>query len=195
MRNTKLVSVTRVKPFCICIALMLVMLVLAPPAAHAQNVFVPANASGALGNPVDIVVPLVSAITVSGPGPITVTYVSGTVSDSGYVGGGPNGIQRDCSGVQVPLKEALGVSGGWCVHLNALIGVFVPKRTVEDRRGFQAIDGTKNLTGVGIQPYFVHFIGTGGTFNVKEAGTLFLGINDCCVSDNSGGFNVTVTGP
>jgi len=30
---------------------------------------------------------------------------------------------------------------------------------------------------------------------VKEAGTLFLGINDVSVGNNSGGFNVEVTGP
>ena len=38
-------------------------------------------------------------------------------------------------------------------------------------------------------------IGTGKTFRVSEAGTLFLGINDCWVGDNGGGFTVTITGP
>jgi hypothetical protein len=44
-------------------------------------------------------------------------------------------------------------------------------------------------------PDGLFLIGAGKTFSVSEAGTLFLGINDCEVSDNSGGFNVTVTGP
>jgi hypothetical protein len=39
------------------------------------------------------------------------------------------------------------------------------------------------------------FIGTGKTFVVKLAGTLFLGINDNAVRDNGGGFTVAVTGP
>jgi len=43
-------------------------------------------------------------------------------------------------------------------------------------------------------PNGLFFIGTGKTFSVHHAGTLFLGINDTLVGDNSGGFNVTVTG-
>jgi hypothetical protein len=177
-------------------------LVTAAPTAAQTTVFVPGNASGAFGNSVDLVVPLVPAITVTGPASITVTYISGTV-DTGWCWDGvclgpvgPNGARvKNVSGGQTPLQEAKGISGPTVDQLGALIGVFVPRCRVDDPRGFRAIDGTKNMTPVGIQPYFVHFIGTGGTFNVKEAGTLFLGINDWITSDNSGGFTVTVTGP
>ncbi len=44
-------------------------------------------------------------------------------------------------------------------------------------------------------PDALFFIGTGKTFRTGEAGTLFLGINDCRVGDNGGGFTVTVTVP
>ena len=52
-----------------------------------------------------------------------------------------------------------------------------------------------DLAPVGIMPNGLLFIGTGKTFSMSEAGTLFLGINDPGVSDNSRDFNVTVTGP
>ena len=45
-------------------------------------------------------------------------------------------------------------------------------------------------------PGGLFFIGAGKTFDVKESGTLFLGINDAGhVGDNTGGFTVEVTGP
>ena len=166
-------------------------------AARAQTqVFVPGNASGAFGNGIDQVVPLVPAITVTGPGTITVTYVSGTVTDDGgTVNTGPNGVQADCRGKQVPLQEAQGIAGGKCQHADGLMGVFVPESRVQDKRGFNPIDGTKNLTRVGIVPGGLFFIGEGKAFDAKQAGTLFLGINDCGVAGNGGGFNVEVNGP
>ena len=45
-----------------------------------------------------------------------------------------------------------------------------------------AIDGTKDAALVGIMPGELFFIGTGKTFSVTEAGTLFLRINDTLVS-------------
>ena len=66
------------------IALALVAFVAAATmAARAQtSVFVPGNTNGGFGNPIDTVVPLVPAITVSGPSKITITYISGTVTDA-----------------------------------------------------------------------------------------------------------------
>jgi hypothetical protein len=46
------------------------------PARAQTTVTVPGNASGHFGNPADLVVPFVPAITVSGPSSITVKYVS-----------------------------------------------------------------------------------------------------------------------
>ena len=170
--------------------LLVLFLAAATMAASAQTqVFVPGNASGYFGNPADQINPLVSAITVNGPGTITVTYVSGTV-DIGGVEVDPNGItQKDCP--QTPLQEAIGISGGTCYHVGGLIGVFAPASTVS-RSGFTAVDGTKGTVRIGIMPG-LFFIGTSKTFEVKGAGTLFLGINDEHVSDNSGGFTVSVS--
>ena len=174
--------------------LALSILTLAATTAAAQNqVFVPGNASGFFGWPADIQVPLIPAITVSGPNWITVTYVSGTICDGG--GGcdiGPNGVKWEMPGQQSPLQEAKGISGGTISNLDSLIGVFVPQKTVQ-KKGFNPLDGTKCVTRVGIMPNGLFFIGTGKKVWAGQAGTLFLGINDWIVSDNSGGFNVTVS--
>jgi hypothetical protein len=197
MKAAKFTFFRRVAGFCPSAAVMLALSVLtvaATTAAAQTNVFVPGNASGFFGNPADQKVPFVSALTVTGPGTITVTYVSGTVN-FGEGDAGPNGVfwnSRCC--FQLPLHEAHGIAVGKANNMAALIGVFVPQaRTL--RTGFNALDGTKNVTLVGIMPGNLFFIGTSKTFSVSEAGTLFLGINDAGVSDNSGGFNVTVTGP
>ena len=178
------------------IALVLVMLAAAATiTVHAQNqVFVPGNASGFFGNPADQINPLVSAITVTGPGTITVTYVSGLVTWDGQGDtAGPNGAPcKRCKGSQLPLQEGRGVGQGAIPNVAALIGVFVPAARV-NRSGFQAVDGTKNVARVGIMPNGLFFIGTGISLPVTEAGTLYLGINDWYVSDNSGGFNVDVS--
>ena len=157
-------------------------------------VFVPGKASGDFGNPVVTLVPFVPALTVTGPGTIQITYVIGMVQFGIGLITGPNGAPWDNGPLQTPLQEAAGVAHGHVNHLAALIGVFVPKSRV-DAPGFQAIDGTKNLTPAGIVPSTLFFIGTSKTINVNGAGTLFLGINDEGVEDNGGGFMVEVTGP
>ena len=178
------------------VAIVLAILVAAATTtAHAQNqVFVPGNASGFFGNPADEINPLVAGITVTGPGTITVTYVSGVVYDAGCGsnGCGPTGAKWKMNGAQSPLQEAKGVSGGAIHNLDALIGVFVPASRV-NRSGFNPVDGTKDVTKVGIMPNGLFFIGTGISLPVTEAGTLYLGINDWGVGDNSGGFNVDVS--
>lgn len=153
----------------------------------------PGTASGYFGNPQDQAVPFVSALTVDGPGTITVTYVSGTVTDCCGIDTGPNGVRFNGRNIhQFPLQERKGVSYGWVNNEDALIGVFVPQSRV-NAKGFSAIDGTKAATRVGIRPGGLFFIGTSKMFDVKEAGTLFLGINDVYVADNGGGFNVEVS--
>jgi len=186
MRNLKITLV---------FALFVVAATMATQAQQDVQVFVPANASGAFGNPIDIVVPLVPAITVNGPGTVTVAYVSGAVDFGGGFTVGPNGGVWDIATKQDPLLEAQGI---WATRkvkdLAALIGVFVPQSRVT-HKGFSPIDGTKDWTPVGIKPGGLFFIGAGRTFEAKEAGTLFLGINDVTVGNNSGGFTVEVTGP
>ncbi len=170
--------------------------------ANAQRTsFVPGNATGYFGNSNDIAVPFVTALTVNGPATITITYVSGTVRWAGepeIPEVGPNGGHYPAPGHQLqpfqfPLQEAKGFAPHTPIdNIAALIGIFVPQSRVQ-LPGFTALDGTKNVTRVGINPSGLFFVGESKTFTVNMAGTLFLGINDCLVSDNSGGFNVEVS--
>jgi len=175
---------------------LIVFVAMATMAAHAQNqVFVPGNTGGFFGNPVDQMNPLVPGITVTAPGTIAVTYVSGVVYDSGCPskGCGPNGATCKSGCAQLPLLEAKGVlPSGTKYHLDALIGVFVPASRVNES-GFTAVDGTKGAVPVGIMPNGLFFIGASKSLPVTGAGTLYLGINDNIVGDNSGGFNVDVS--
>jgi len=163
-------------------------------AASAQTqVFVSGQANGAFGGPIDMTVPYVPSVTVTGPATITVTYLDGMISDNNGEEIGPNGEDLNCGHTyQMPLQEARGIAGGVCHNLDALIGVFVPQARA-GHQGFSPLDGTKGVTRVGIMPNKLFLIGEGKTFDVAEAGTLYLGINDCWVSDNGGGFNVDVT--
>ena len=168
-------------------------------AARAQvQVFVPANASGHFGIPSDQVIPLVPALVVNGPGTVTVTYVSGLVTwDSMGDSTGPEGstCNSGCAKMQFPLHEARGLGQmSTANNVGALMGVFVPESRAS-LAGFTAIDGTKNATRVGILPNTLFLIGTSKSFDVPGAGTIFLGINDTLVFDNSGGFTVEVSGP
>ena len=153
---------------------------------------VPGNASGHFGNVADLIVPFVPAISVNGPSSITVTYVSGTVTDCCGINTGPNGVPWPTHGTQSPIEEAWALSGGTEPRLDALIGVFVSQRRM-NRPGFQAVDGTKSIATAGIAPDLLFFIGEGTTIQTTEAGTLYLGINDNWVSDNGGAFVVSVS--
>jgi hypothetical protein len=197
MKVAKFTSIRRLTALCPSATLMLIAVVLivsATTTAAQTTVFVPGNTNGCFGNPVDMCVPLVAALAISGPGTITVTYVSGTVTDAFGINTGPNGVSFNEGTSQSPLQETNGVSGGTIGNLDALVGVFVPSSRV-GATGFKAIDGTKGTARAGIVPCRLFFIGTGKTFSVSKAGTLFLGINDQVVGDNGGGFTVTVTGP
>lgn len=176
---------------------LFILLVAVSTIADAQvTVFVSGKASGDFGNPVATLVPFVSALTVTMPSTIQITYVSGTVQYGIGLSTGPNGASFEIGPDQTPLQEAAGIANGHVNNLAALIGAFVSKSRV-DTPGFQAIDGTKNLTPAGIIPNRLFFIGTSKTIHVNGAGTLFLGINDEGIEDNSGGFTVQiqVTGP
>jgi hypothetical protein len=54
-------------------------------------------------------------------------------------------------------------------------------------------DGTKNVAPIGIIPSGLFLVSAEKTIPTKQAGTLYLGINDCCGSTNGGGFTVEVT--
>jgi hypothetical protein len=150
------------------------------------------NAPGIFGNHYDLRVPFVPAITVDGPATIKIAYVSGTVTGIGGVDTGPNGVSWNTHGNQSPLQEKDGIAGGRIPNLDALIGAFVCKRR-SDSPKFSAIDGTKGVVRVGIVPEALFFVGEGITYEAKEAGTLYLGINDWITSNNGGAFVVDVS--
>lgn len=83
------------------------------------------------------------------------------------------------------------MAGGIVANLDSLIGIFVRQSRLAE--GFTAIDGTKDLTRIGLLPSSLFFIGTGTTLHVAQAGTLFLGINDDNAASNGGGYNVAIT--
>lgn len=201
MEATKFAFCRRVTAFCPSAAIVLTLLVAsfaATPVAAQTSVSVPGTAGGCFGSVVNDCPPLVSAITVSGPGTITITYVSGIVHwviPNGNTAG-PDGVSCptvDCGVEQTPLLEAQGVqpTNGTIPHVAGLIGVFVLQGRVQ-MAGFQALDGTKNVAAVGIMPNGLFLVGRSKTITVPEAGTLFLGVNDWYVNDNGGAFNVTV---
>jgi len=173
------------------------LFLIAAGTANAQdsvNVTVPGNTLGGFGNPsIDNSEPFVAALAVNGPGTITVSYLNGLVTDCcPDFSAGPNGVSFDGGTTQTPLQESIGVAGGIDPHTDALIGEFVSRgRTLAT--GFSAVDGTKDKVRVGLLPADLFFIGTGRTFPVTEAGTLFLGINDSNGQSNGGAFTVLVT--
>jgi len=172
---------------------LLVFIATVTLAAPAQTqVFVSGQTNGGFGAPIDMTVPYVPAAVVTGPATITITYINGTVIDAGGVDTGPDGTFWNCGTAQSPLEESRGVAGGKISDLDALIGVFVPAARANHPK-FTAIDGTKDATHVGIPPGDLFFVGEAKTIVVNEAGTLFLGINDWWMGDNSGGFNVELT--
>lgn len=204
MKAMKFELFRRVTAFCPGAAIVVALLVagFAPtPAAAQTSVFVPGAAGGCFGSgpgggtPNPSCTPFVPALAVSGPGTITITYVSGLVTWTPCCTTGPLGASCPVSGcavVRTALLESRGVQPKKTIEkIAALIGVFVPQQRVQTE-GFQALDGTKDVAPIGIMPGNLFFIGTGATITVTKAGTLFLGINDWYVPDNSGGFNVTV---
>jgi hypothetical protein len=159
------------------------------------TVTVPANANGQFGSdpahPGGFV-PLVKAITVTKAATITIKYLSGTWCITPTVCGiGPNGIQfnQDSTGGS-PLQERVGATFGTITNIGSLIGAFVPEPLV-NTSGFEATDGTKLASGIGIMPNQLFFVGTYNTIDVGP-GTLYLGINDGAVADNFGSLTVTV---
>jgi len=161
------------------------------------TVTVPGNASGYFGSNsgggnTSPVVPLIPAVSVSGPSTITIKYLSGYVTDCcGYDQVGPEGFSYDATGAQTPLQEASAFSGGTVPNLDALMGTFVSQARL-NRSDFKPVDGAKAIAPAAIAADLLFFIGEGKTIQTPGAGTLYLGINDWYVGDNGGEFVVQV---
>jgi hypothetical protein len=179
-------------------------LIASATAASAVTVNVPSTATGGFGSPNTGWQPFVAALSVSGPGTITITYTSGTVIyGTGRPAVGPNGgsltTPLNALSLSLPLDEAVGINTAAypnkiVTHIGALIGAFVPK-SIAGSAAFQPVDGTKGLAPVGIVPSDLFYVGDQHVIYVRGAGTLYLGINDDNTTDNSGSFNVTVVSP
>lgn len=162
--------------------------------AIGATVFVPAQASGGFGKPGDGTA-LISAANVTKKGTVIIRYISGTISDSVAHAVGPRGATyNQGTGFQTPLQESSGTAFGVVRNQWALIGAFVPKSTTQ-LTGFSATDGSKAVNIIGIPPNALFFVGSYYTLDVPGPGTLYLGINDPGVADNSGGYTVTVLTP
>ena len=75
------------------LAVAALFLTISTSAVAQTSVFVSGRATGGFGYPdLDGDVPFVTALTVGGPGTITVTYVSGTVNWAPGQPNGPNGV-------------------------------------------------------------------------------------------------------
>jgi hypothetical protein len=159
--------------------------------AETVVVTVPGNALGNFGNPACCSQPFVRAFTFSKPGTLTITYLSGTVTDAFGINTGPEGVYYSVTGNQFPLQEAVGIAGGPVDNFDSLIGIVANQaRVLND--GFQAVDGSKGSVAVGLEPSHLFFVGTGKTITVDHGGALFLGVNDDNAESNGGGFTVSI---
>jgi len=170
---------------------LILIITAAATTASAKHVYVGGKATGCFGNADTACKTLVTGIAVSGPGTITIS-ASGRVKWGGGAYSGPNGRSACIPDYQKPLQEAQGIAHGCVKNVGALFGVFVAQSWVQ-QEGFQPFDATKNLVQVGIKPGGLILVGRNKKLQVKEAGTLFLGINDDGVQDNGGRFSVNIT--
>jgi hypothetical protein len=167
-----------------------------PAGATSATCTVPAVATGSFGKPTTsggAGMPLVPCITVSTPGTIIIT-AQGSWSYRDNETNGPNGECNTAAGFQLPLQEAVGTAPPTSCSAGALIGAFVPASIVQSS-GFNAVDGTKNRSLIGITPNSLFFVGEYTAFEANGPGTLFLGINDGTPDDNSGQLTVQIQGP
>jgi hypothetical protein len=189
-----------IKKLCAAGAMAAIWLVSTTAYAWDTIVTVPGNACGGFGLTAEGYVPFVVAKEITTKGVLKITYDSGTVTDGGGINTGPDGIPYSLGGgEQSPLQEIIGVTNGSISNVDALIGAFVPAYIV-NTLGFAALDSTKKPSYVppkaGIAPRKLFFVGSQTTYvDVRERGTLFLGINDWYCSDNGGGFRVRISDP
>lgn len=168
--------------------------------AKTVTVIVPATASGNFGYYSAAsdanATALVKAVTVTKATTIKLSHVDGEwrASDSLPLADANGHDWSAGDWEQAPLQEASGVTGVKTKNLMALVGAFIPKSLV-DSSIFTPVDGTKKSRGLGIMPDKLFFVGTDNVIQTNGAGTLYLGVNDPYVSDNSGSLTVEITTP
>jgi hypothetical protein len=188
-----------------------IAMMLATSVVHAEktaNVTVSAKANGNFSGLSTTAIPLVAAIEVTEAGIINVS-ASGTWNFGVNFPSGPGGVTWNQQGNGIsPLMGAAGLGfgapGGGYTPIGALIGAFIPRSTAK-QPGFKAniayngyYSSNGNLNGelafsVGIPAASIFYIGAESYVTVNGPGTLYLGINDEGVDDNSGDVQVKLT--
>ncbi|HZZ29200.1 MAG TPA: hypothetical protein VFE46_14475 [Pirellulales bacterium] len=179
--------------------------------AGATSIQVAATASGEFGIPESGAVPMVSAFTFTAAGQQVQLSANGTINLDPELTTGPNGISVPRSIIigglsqgqgYTPLEEGIMDGGGsvpttdgssTVTELGSLMGAFVPAASVS-ASGFSAIDSHLATGGKGINSTAIFFVGVGPlTVTAPGPGTLYLGIDESFVSNNTGHFSATVT--
>lgn len=170
----------------------------------ALSVTIGPMASGGFGEPVSGAGALVPGQEFAAAGEAVEIVVTGTLFLApGAFATGPDGIplERQLFGVPgfTPLEEKLvdagtpppiGVGGDVAPSVGAAMGAFVPAG-VASAPGFSALDD--DFAPLGISSSQLFLIGAGPFLFVSPGpGTLFLGVNDMFVSNNSGAFTATL---
>jgi hypothetical protein len=185
-----------------------VLLLLSGAIASAIPITVPATANGEFGVPEGGGTPLVSAFSLTAAGQEIQITASGTINLDASLTTGPDGVSVPRSVIMgnlnlayTPLEEGV-IDGGGSVpttdanstvnEVGALIGAFVPSATVS-ASGFSPIDAKLSDPNPGVNSTALFFVGAGPfTFTAPGAGTLYLGINEPFVSNNTGSFSATI---
>lgn len=156
-----------------------------------RTVSVSARATGAFGRTTDGYLPMVEALAVEHGSTISISTEGSWCFGYGLCTGPDGSSFNEGNFLVTPLEESIGVVGGNVTNLGALIGAFVPQ-VMTDAPGFKPLDGTKSLSQRGIMPNMLFFVGRYNAIQVSGPGTLYLGINDNGVIDNSGSLKVSV---
>lgn len=168
--------------------------------SSAATISVGANASGQFGELYSGGLVMVEGATLSAGDKIQIT-ASGMINVGGNLFTDANGIDLDSSTDPIsaseysPLEEAAVDANPSLAfntlfpNLGALTGAFISQAVV-DAAGFSARDTD---FGGDISSSDLFFVGTSLVFEAGFDGTLFFGINEGFVSNNSGAFSVTVS--
>jgi hypothetical protein len=173
-------------------------LALTAAAASAATLSVSATANGMFGNLVTGTNTFVAGPSLAAGETVQIT-ATGTITLGENLTTDANGVDVDSSSGKVfsfeftPLEEAALDAGGsddtLMENLGALIGAFVPTAEVT-ASDFRASD--EDISYGRLSSSALFFVGTSLTYTAAEAGTLFFGINEGYVLNNSGAFSVTV---
>lgn len=164
---------------------------------NVTTVIVDAKASGKFGAPTSSAIPFVRGYEFTRAGESLAIIANGTATFGEGLSGGPNGLTtaRSIIAGYTPLEEIEIDSGatteaalpGQALNVGALIGAFIPTSRTS-APGFQPNDADTLANGIDSADLFL--VGSISAFIAPEPGTLYLGINEAWMANNSGSFEV-----